>query len=551
MNLLNLIQLPRKRFYLIFLCSFFISINSNAEPDHGPIKNSEDLRVALTALAGKYNVLPISLRHTLSKNQQRKYGNFTLTYKTEDYHVGHLKSPTLQTLRNWKVTSKSWLNLARSTYSKMQYRKLDNKHYYTLEFKVNNPRIQKFTIVLEPKRHNSEYFEERFTGNYKDSVLWPMLSSTAWARDPLDRSMPIAGRDSLIGIYDAGLTSNHKLGRRYVGGYDFVEDLPMGPEKNARPGHPLSTIWTQNLKSHGDGVTHVAAGPEGLAFEANVYAARYVSGQVFGRLGQIAEHLVLQNTRVVNFSLCNHNSAWYIQNGRIARRGDFASTLQFDVNTLCDNGIASVIIAGNQASPQGPGCPGALASDHAGYKNRVLCVGAYTDQKNGNQEHLGRSNWAGPIKAMQERFVVAPSKSGATSPAAPLVSAAYAMLFQLDSTLKAEEATLILCQTARPIGDPKRYGSGLIDLDAATGFVIENRLRDDRNYARRMGKGTHIAARVYNAAPQEPKKAKGKSKPKKKKSGSKSKKAKGKSKPKKKKSGSKPKKTKGKSKPKN
>ena len=540
-NLFKTIQLIS---FIFCICAF---TNTTAQADDGPIKTGQDLAYVLNALTAP-NVLPVFFKRVLPKSEHRQYGAVTFNSVYDDYHPALELGYTPETLSSAIETTANINIFSNQAFSTLQYKFFDGRHYYTIQLKSDDT-SSKFTFVLAPVKHNHAYFEKQ-NAKYNQKLLWAIGASAAWARNPLDNGQALNGQDVTLGVIDFGLRMNHDFGERYIGGYDYINKLPLGPETSQHiANRTCSPIWSQNITTHGDAVTSVAAGSQGLAFGSNVTAARVIGSQfqlfkkesgklvdtkktikdsqftmAASRFGiksdtpiyqyikesngayqlramdmlesqedypDVQQQFIDANSRVVNISLATSGTAPYMhQNAGPGLRGMIGGFPMVSlVGGLTDKGIAVVAIAGNNFSDKGPSDFGALACDHAGFNNSMLCVGAYTEKTAKEQRYfvpgkgmekqcwLGKSNWAGPCKAMQQRYIVAPSVSGATSSAAPLVSAAYAILFQLDPTLTAKEATEILCLTARDLKNPLRYGCGLLDVDAATRYVIDQRLR--------------------------------------------------------------------------
>lgn len=484
------------------------------------LKKGNDLKWAIIALCSPVN-LPIFIEESVPK---RSYGKVDIKTRTVDYEVGIASQADLNALRAAVAHYSNPTEFYKAAKVVVKAaEKRGNLFYHDIEWTGG-----KATLVLIKKPFDHTYFETRFKSIYdKHPYLWATKTSSVWARNLWDKnywlndqSAPttaLLGDGVKVGFWDEGLAKDHMFGDRYRGGYDYIHDMPLGPNN----GGPQSPIWKNTKKHlHGHGLSHITVGPEGMLPHADVYfdvmfavkhkatiagmrlkldtvhadteALPYMQrvGDPFGP----AREMVDRGVRVINLSYGTVTSGQSpLGRGlRASLSGKYMIPSADLMGYLTDNGIALTINAGNAMDEKGPQHPASLASDAVGFGGRILSVGAYTPEGTS-----GRSNWATENAEMQAYHILAPSY-GVTSNAAPVAAGAIGLLMALYPDLKAEEAIKVLIDTAVSLAPRARYGSGLIDLEKASQAVINKYMRKDPNLGAKLG--VDLSVNIYPKA---------------------------------------------------
>jgi serine protease len=312
-----------------------------------------------------------------------------------------------------------------------------------------------------------------------------------------------------VAVIDTGITDHPDLAGRWVGGYDFIADVPTANDGNGRDSDPHDPgDWVtanmcglgepaENSSWHG---THVAgtigaASNNGLGVAGINWVSPIVPIRVLGRCGGFTSDIVDGMRWSAGLTVAgvpaNTNPA-KILNLSLGGPGACGASYQNAINAINAVGAIVVIAAGNS---------NANAANHQpGNCNGVVTVAA-TD-RNGNRTFYsnfgaaveisapgGETNTNSPSPAPQNG-VLSTLNTGLTTPstasyayyqgtsmAAPHIAGVLSLMVSLDPTLNFTQSLQILQSTARafPAGSScttSTCGSGSVDAAAALNAVI-------------------------------------------------------------------------------
>ncbi len=264
------------------------------------------------------------------------------------------------------------------------------------------------------------------------------------------------GQGIIIAVIDTGIDLDHPELRDRIQ-TSSVDIISLIPERvDDQDGHGTNVAGVI-------GATRNGADTHGVAFDARLLAIKASDVEDTFSDGDIAaaiNYAVDNGARVINLSVA----------------GDNGSTpgLEQAIQNATNRGVIIVVAAGNEAGSN-PLFPAFLASDPLA-NGRMIAVGA-TNQSNGLSSF---SNRAGVVR---DFYVVAPGANilttavgggsatvSGTSFAAPHVSGAAALLFDLFPSISATDVVDILFTTALDLGAPGVdgvFGWGLIDIGRA------------------------------------------------------------------------------------
>ena len=284
----------------------------------------------------------------------------------------------------------------------------------------------------------------------------------------------LSGQGVTVAVIDSGVDPNHT---------DLDDNLSPASTWVANPNNPTALV---SESTHGTQVAGIIAaerngvGIHGVAFNATILSLRTdepgscasKDGCAFTSVDIAAAiNLAVDNgVRVINISL----GATQDKGSVMPTFPVIADFMRAALQRAADAGVLVVFAAGNNFS-NNPN-PTALAAYDPQFRGNFLIVGA-TDR---NLTIFNRSDRGGIAKDI---FVVAPSQvvstvkgggifgtSNGTSFAAPHVSGAAALLFEMFPNLAGRDIVQILTMTAKDLGAPGVdgvYGHGIIDLGAA------------------------------------------------------------------------------------
>ena len=314
-----------------------------------------------------------------------------------------------------------------------------------------------------------------------------------------------------VAVIDTGITDHLDLAGRWVGGYDFIADVPTANDGNGRdsdahdPGDWAPANFcglgapAETSSWHG---THVAgtigaASNNGVGVAGINWVSPIVPVRVLGRCGgftsDIADGMRWAAGLAVAGVPANANPA-KVMNLSLGGSGPCGSTFQNAINAVNAAGAIVVVAAGNS---------NANASNFSPANCNGVVTVAATD-RNGNRTFYsnfggvveisapgGETNTNSPSPA-PENGVLSTLNSGATVPgaptyvyyqgtsmAAPHIAGVLSLMVSLDPTLDFAQSLQILQSTAHsfPGGsscNTSACGSGIADAAAALNAVLGN-----------------------------------------------------------------------------
>jgi serine protease len=312
-----------------------------------------------------------------------------------------------------------------------------------------------------------------------------------------------------VAIIDTGITDHPDLAGRWVGGYDFIADVPTANDGNGRDSDPHDPgDWVtanmcglgepaENSSWHG---THVAgtigaANNNSLGVAGINWVSPIVPIRVLGRCGGFTSDIVDGMRWSAGLTVAgvpaNTNPA-KILNLSLGGPGACGASYQNAINAINAVGAIVVIAAGNSnanaANHQPGNCNGVVtvaATDRDGnrtfYSNfgTVVEISAPGGETNTNSPSPAPQN--GVLSTLNTGLTTPSTASYAyyqgTSMAAPHIAGVLSLMVSLDPTLNFTQSLQILQSTARafPAGSSctsSTCGSGIVDAAAALNAVI-------------------------------------------------------------------------------
>jgi serine protease len=312
-----------------------------------------------------------------------------------------------------------------------------------------------------------------------------------------------------VAVIDTGITDHPDLAGRWVGGYDFIADIPTANDGNGRDSDPHDPgDWVtanmcgigepaENSSWHG---THVAgtigaASNNGLGVAGINWVSPIVPIRVLGRCGGFTSDIVDGMRWSAGLSVAgvpaNTNPA-KVLNLSLGGSGACGTSYQNAINAINAVGAIVVIAAGNSnanaANFQPGNCNGVVtvaATDRDGnrtfYSNfgTVVEISAPGGETNTNSPSPAPQN--GILSTLNSGLTTPGNASYAyyqgTSMAAPHIAGVLSLMVSLNPTLNYTQSLQILQSTARafPAGSsctPSTCGSGIADAAAALNAVI-------------------------------------------------------------------------------
>ena len=313
-----------------------------------------------------------------------------------------------------------------------------------------------------------------------------------------------------VAVIDTGITDHPDLAGRWVGGYDFIADVPTANDGNGRDSDPHDPgDWvTANMCGPGEPAessswhgTHVAgtigaASNNGLGVAGINWLSPIVPIRVLGRCGGFTSDIVDGMRWSAGLSVAgvpaNTNPA-KILNLSLGGSGACGSSYQNAINAINAAGAIVVVAAGNSsanaANHQPGNCSGVVtvaATDRDGNRTFYSNFGSVVEISAPG----GETNTNSPSSAPQNG-VLSTLNTGLTSPgsasyvyyqgtsmAAPHIAGVLSLMASLDPTLNFTQSLQILQSTARafPAGSSctiSTCGSGIVDAAAALNAVLD------------------------------------------------------------------------------
>jgi serine protease len=312
-----------------------------------------------------------------------------------------------------------------------------------------------------------------------------------------------------VAVIDTGITDHPDLAGRWVGGYDFIGDVPTANDGNGRdndphdpgdwvaanecgPGEPADTSsW------HG---THVAgtigaAGNNGLGVTGINWASLILPVRVLGKCGGYTSDIVDGMRWAAGLSVAgvpaNPNPA-KVLNLSLGGPGTCGAAYQNAINALNAAGAIVVVAAGNSngnaANYTPASCSGVVtvaATDRDGNRTFYSNFGAAVEISAPGGETNTNSPSAAPQNGVLSTLNAGLTTPGAaayayyqgTSMAAPHIAGILSLMVSLDPSLNFAQSLQILQSTARgfPGGSnctTATCGAGIADAAAALDAVL-------------------------------------------------------------------------------
>jgi serine protease len=312
-----------------------------------------------------------------------------------------------------------------------------------------------------------------------------------------------------VAVIDTGITDHPDLDGRWIGGYDFIADVPTANDGNGRDSDPHDPgDWvTANLCGPGEPAensswhgTHVAgtigaASNNGLGVAGINWVSPIVPVRVLGRCGGFTSDIVDGMRWAAGLAVvgvpANANPA-KVLNLSLGGSGACGATYQNAINAINAVGAIVVIAAGNSnsnaANFQPGNCNGVVtvaATDRDGnrtfYSNfgSVVEISAPGGETNTNSPSPAPQN--GILSTLNTGLTTPGAASYAyyqgTSMATPNIVGILSLMVSINPTLDFSQSLQILQNTARafPAGsscNTSTCGSGIADAAAALNAVI-------------------------------------------------------------------------------
>ncbi|MDR0504861.1 MAG: S8 family serine peptidase [Bifidobacteriaceae bacterium] len=260
---------------------------------------------------------------------------------------------------------------------------------------------------------------------------WPLLSGQA-----------VDGQQVPIAVVDTGFSMDHPdRGNNIVSGWDYGQNRAAVTPSLRSPDSEHGTGTAGIIGAQTDNAT----GGAGAAWDSRVivYKAADAAGTLqFSAISDAILAAGRAGVRVINLSL---------------GASQFPSYLQKAIDQVVDQGIVVVASAGNQAQTTLAGV--ANPAQYPAAYSRVVSVAAFdqTGKWASFSTHNSQVDIAAPgvgILVMDHQFPGGYASADGTSQAAPLVSAAVALMLRMNPHLTPDQVKLLLCQSAKDITIP-------------------------------------------------------------------------------------------------
>ncbi len=347
-------------------------------------------------------------------------------------------------------------------------------------------------VPNDPSYPSQWHYYEAFGINAPDA--WEITTGSAAVR---------------VAVIDTGITDHPDLAGRWVGGYDFIADVPTANDGNGRDSDPHDPgDWvTANMCGPGEPAessswhgTHVAgtigaASNNGFGVAGINWVSPIVPIRVLGRCGGFTSDIVDGMRWAAGLTVfgvpANANPA-KVLNLSLGGPGSCGSSYQNAINAINAAGAIVVIAAGNSnanaANHQPGNCNGVVtvaATDRDGnrtfYSNfgSAVEISAPGGETNTNSPSPAPQN--GVLSTLNTGLTTPGTASYAyyqgTSMAAPHIAGILSLMASLDPTLNFTQSLQILQSTARafPAGSScttSTCGIGIVDAAAALNAVL-------------------------------------------------------------------------------
>jgi subtilisin family serine protease len=312
-----------------------------------------------------------------------------------------------------------------------------------------------------------------------------------------------------VAVIDTGITDHPDLTGRWVGGYDFIADMPTANDGNGRDNDPHDPgDWvTANMCGPGEPAessswhgTHVAgtigaASNNGVGVAGINWVSPIVPIRVLGRCGGFTSDIVDGMRWAAGLTVsgvpANTNPA-KVLNLSLGGGGSCGSTYQNAINAINGVGAIVVVSAGNSnanaANYQPASCNGVVTvgstdrdGNRAFYSNfgTTVEISAPGGETNTNSPSPAPQN--GVLSTLNNGLTTPGTPSymyyQGTSMAAPHIAGVLSLMASLDPSLNFAQSLQILQSTARafPAGSncsTSTCGSGIVDAAAALNAVL-------------------------------------------------------------------------------
>ena len=312
-----------------------------------------------------------------------------------------------------------------------------------------------------------------------------------------------------VAVIDTGITDHPDLAGRWVGGYDFIADVPTANDGNGRDSDPHDPgDWvTANMCGPGEPAensswhgTHVAgtigaASDNGLGVSGINWVSPIVPVRVLGRCGGFTSDIVDGMRWAAGLAVsgvpANPNPA-KVMNLSLGGGGSCSSTYQNAINAINAAGAIVVVSAGNSnanaANFSPASCNGVVtvaATDRDGNRTFYSNFGSAVEISAPG----GETNTNSPSPAPQNG-VLSTLNAGLTTPgaasyvyyqgtsmAAPHIAGVISLMVSLNPTLNFTQTLQLLQVSARPFPSgssctTSTCGSGIVDAAAALTAVL-------------------------------------------------------------------------------
>ncbi len=270
----------------------------------------------------------------------------------------------------------------------------------------------------------------------------------------------------LVAVIDSGVDDQHPdLRGQVINGPDFMPEDVGGPNGEGSPdamdddpidGYGHGTHVTGIIAAHADNRTGIA----GIAPRVKVLNIKALNAEGWGSAFAIAQgitHAADRGARVINLSLGG---------------GEPSKPIELAVRYAQARGALIVAAAGNAFSHTGfpANLPGVVAvgatdsedwlAEFTNHDKRIDVMAPGVDILSTTPTFLTRTMVTNRVDSFY-------SAMSGTSMACPMVAAEAALLLSQKPELTAVQVRDLIIRTARPVGDARLFGAGLIQIEAA------------------------------------------------------------------------------------
>lgn len=300
----------------------------------------------------------------------------------------------------------------------------------------------------------------------------------------------------VVAVIDTGYRPHADLASKLLPGYDFITDLKLAGDGNAReadaldPGDAVSAGFcapgsaASNSSWHGTHVAGIvaAAAGNGVGVAGVAYGAKLLPLRALGRCGgytsDIADAIAWAVGTAVNGLPLNPNPAQVI-NLSLGGAGPCGQTTQNAINTARAKGAVVVVAAGNDngdaANSSPANCSGVIvvaATAKGGGKASYSNTGASV-----TLAAPGGDNGAGILSTLNAGSSAPGADSYAaymgTSMATPVVAGVAALMMSVNHKLTPDQVAAMLKASARAFPAPcPKCGAGIVDANAAVALAL-------------------------------------------------------------------------------